>query len=166
VQPNLKNVARPDLRLLSRPAEPTEEVRRGQRAHPSSRPVVRGPALYISGDREGRIRFAQIARRWKGIRLLVVEGGRNGLQVAMDHRLRLVVLDDRLPDVDGADLVKHLRHEVLGGETPIIVLAHDADPRQRARFLWAGASAYHSKPLNVAEIDQTVMVLMEIAALR
>jgi two-component system, sensor histidine kinase ChiS len=97
---------------------------------------------------------------------LVVEGGRSGLQVAMDHRLRLVVLDDRLPDVDGADLVTHLRQEVLKSETPIIVLANDADPRERARFLWAGASAYHSKPLNVAEIDKTVMVLMEVAALR
>jgi DNA-binding response OmpR family regulator len=151
---------------VSGSAEPAEEIRRGQRAHPSSRPVLRGPALYISGDREGRIRFAQIARRWKGIRLLVVEGGRSGLQVAMDHRLRLVVLDDHLPDVDGADLVKHLRQEVLESDTPIIVLANDGDPRQRARFLWAGASAYHSKPLNVAEIDRAVMVLMEVAALR
>jgi CheY-like chemotaxis protein len=166
MQPDLRNTARPDLHLISDSAEPSEEVRRGQRAHPSSRRLVRGPALYISGDREGRIRFAQIARRWKGIRLLVVEGGRSGLQVALDHRLRLVVLDDRLPDVDGADLVKHLRREVLESETPIIVLAQDADQRQRARFLWAGASAYHSKPLNVAEIDKTVMILMEVAALR
>ena len=129
-------------------------------------PALRGPALYISGDRESRIRFTRIARRWKGIRLLVVEGGRTGLQVAMDHRLRLVVLDDHLPDVDGADLVRHFRQEVLAIDTPVMVLAQDADPRDRARFIWAGASAYHSKPLNVTEIDQTVMVLMEIAALR
>jgi DNA-binding response OmpR family regulator len=129
-------------------------------------PALRGPALYISGDCESRIRFTRIARRWKGIRLLVVEGGRAGLQVAKDHRLRLVVLDDHLRDVDGADLVRQLRQEVLAIDTPVMVLAHDADPSDRARFIWAGASAYHAKPLNVAEIDQTVMVLTEIAALR
>jgi len=95
-------------------------------------------------------------RRAREINLLAYEfTGRQAAEWGFVNRL-----------VDGADLVTHLRQEVLKSETPIIVLANDADPRQRARFLWAGASAYHSKPLNLAEIDKTVMVLMEVAALR
>jgi DNA-binding response OmpR family regulator len=122
--------------------------------------------LYISGDREGRVRFAKIARRWKGIRLVVVESARMGLQIAMDHHLRLVVIDDPLPDVDAAELVTHLRQQALPIETPVMILAHDPGPRDRARLMWAGASAIHTKPLNVAEVDRTLMVLMEIATLR
>jgi DNA-binding response OmpR family regulator len=122
--------------------------------------------LYICGDHEGRILFSQIARRWKGLRLVVVEAGRMGVQVAKDHHLALVVIDDRLPDVDGADVVEHLRQRVLPEETPIIVLAHDADPRARARYVWAGASAYFTKPLHVADVDRAVMALMELAILR
>jgi DNA-binding response OmpR family regulator len=122
--------------------------------------------LYISGDTEGRVLFAQIARRWNGFRLLVVEAGRTGLQVAKDRQLRLVVLDAQLPDIDGVDLVRHLRQRVLPEETPLIVLGHDADPKARASFVWAGASAYFTKPLNVIEVDRAVMSLMELAVLR
>ncbi len=63
-------------------------------------------------------------------------------------------------------MANHLRLRVLPPETPIVVLAHDADPRQRARFVWAGASAYIVKPLDVAELDRAVIALMEVAALR
>ncbi len=100
------------------------------------------------------------------MRLVIVDGGRSGLQAAIKRRPRLVVLDDHLPDVNGLALVQHLRHRVLPTESPVIVLAHNGDPRQRARFVWAGASAYLTKPLNVGEIDRTVMVLLEVAALR
>ncbi len=119
--------------------------------------------LYICGDREGRILLAQIARRWKGLRLVVVEAGRAGVQIANDHHLRLVVIDALLPDLDGADVVQHLRQQVLPTDTPIIVLAHDADPRERARYVWAGATAYFTKPLHVADVDRAVMALMELA---
>jgi DNA-binding response OmpR family regulator len=122
--------------------------------------------LYISGDREGRIQFAKIVRRWKNMRLVVVESARSGFQIAMDHRLRLVVMDDPLPGIDAAELVTHLRRRELPIETPIMILAQDPGPRDRARLMWAGASAIHSKPLDVAEVDRTVMVLMEIATLR
>ncbi len=77
----------------------------------------------------------------------------------------MVVLDASLPGVDGADLVKHLRQRVLPIETPIIVLGDDHAPSERARFVWAGASAYHAKPLNVAEVDDSVATLLEITAL-
>lgn len=140
------------------------------RALPPHSPVVptgkHRPVLYISGDREGRVRFAKIARRWKNVRLVVVESAWTGFQIAMDHRLRLVVMDDPLPGIDAAELVTHLRRRALSSETPIMILAHDSGPCDRARLMWAGASAIHTKPLNVAGVDRTLMVLMEIATLR
>ena len=63
-------------------------------------------------------------------------------------------------------MANYLRLRVLPLETPIVVLAHDSGPRERARFIWAGASAYIVKPLDVAELDRAVMALMEVAALR
>jgi DNA-binding response OmpR family regulator len=49
---------------------------------------------------------------------------------------------------------------------PIVVLTHDGAPSERARFIWAGASACVTKPLNVVEIDETVGMLLEVAATR
>jgi DNA-binding response OmpR family regulator len=100
------------------------------------------------------------------VNLIVAAGGRAGLQLATRRRPRLVVLDSDLPDIDGAGMANHLRLRVLPHETPIVVLAHDAGPRERARFVWAGASAYIIKPLDVGELDRAVTALMEITALR
>jgi CheY-like chemotaxis protein len=154
------------LRQLPGTTTPTPVSERGRRLHPSSRSRGREPVLYICGDHDGRILLAQIARRWKGLQLVVVEAARTGMRIALDHHLRLVVIDDQLPDADGAALVQHLRQRVLTIETPIIVLAHDTDPRARARYVWAGASAYFTKPLHVADVDRAVMALMELAVLR
>jgi CheY-like chemotaxis protein len=166
VQPDATRDAGPSLRLVDPIPPSTHATARARRRHPASKVRGDGNVLYICGDVDGRIVFTRIARRWESLRLVVADGGRTGLHVVRKCRPRLVVLDSRQPDVDGADLVEHLRARVLPGETPVIVLAHDDDPRERARFVWAGASAYHCKPLNVAALDRTVATLLDLAGLR
>ncbi len=122
--------------------------------------------LYVSGDREGRVLLARIAKRWDGVRLLFADSGEEGLDMAVNRRPRLVVLDARLSDVDGEKLVMALRERAMPPSAPIVVLAPDGAPSERARFIWAGASAFVTKPLNVAEIDRTVGMLLEVAGLR
>jgi DNA-binding response OmpR family regulator len=166
VEPELTEDDRPRLRLLEPAAGSVFTKARSKRWHPSSRSRDHGPLLYICGDTESRIIFLRIARRWDGMRLVVADGWRLGSHLAAKRRPRMVVLDASLPDVDGAGFVQHLRQRVLPAETPIIVLGHELTPSERARFLWAGASAYHARPLNVAEIDSSVATLLEMAALR
>jgi DNA-binding response OmpR family regulator len=122
--------------------------------------------LYISGDREGRIRFTRIARRWERIKLLVVEGGRAGLRLAERRRPGLVVVDDLLPDVAAVDVVSYLRQRTLPAEVPIVVLAHTGEPSHQAAFCRAGASAFHTKPLNIGEVDRSVAALVGVRPAR
>jgi len=154
----------PNLRVLERPTGVDSPADR--RAYHPSQVQRRRPALYISAEPADRVLFTRIARRWEAIKLLVAESGREGLQVAVDRRLRMIVLDARLPDVDSAALVTALRARAESREAPIIVLAHERSPSERARFIWAGARAYVAKPLDVAEIDRTVGMLLEVAAPR
>lgn len=157
---------RGSLRLLPSPDD-DDELARSRRLHPSYRG---GPGtaqlLYISGDGEGRIGFAPIARRWERLKLLVAEGGRAGLRLAERRRPGLVVVDDVLPDVDAADVVTYLRQRTLPAEVPIVVLAHSSDPHHQARFCRAGASAFHTKPLNIGEVDRSVATLVWFAGRR
>jgi len=166
VQPDVSRERQPLLRLVDPLPRPSRSTLRGRRSHPSSRIRIDGSLLYIGGDPESRIPFTRVARRWQSVNLVVAPDGRAGVQLATRRRPRLVVLDADLPDIDGADMTTHLRLRVLPHDTPIVVLAHDADPRVRARFVWAGAGAYIVKPLDVAELDRAVMALMEVAAQR
>ncbi len=122
--------------------------------------------LYVSGGADDQAFFARIARRWETVKLLVARSGRAGLQAVMERRLALVVVDARLPDLDATQLVGALRRRAVSPEAPIVVLADDPAPRDEARFIWAGASAFLTKPLDVAQIDDTVRRLLEVAPLR
>ena len=134
------------------------------RSHPAG--ARRRLVLHVSGDQTGRILFSRIARRWENLRLLAVDGARSGLTMATQRRPDLVVVDAHLTDADGEETVIRLRQELRPDDVPIVVLGDDPSPAARARFVWAGASAYVTKPLVIAEIDRTVGELLEVAALR
>ena len=165
-----EGVGRPALRLLEPPPpDPDDEdgrleLARSMRSHPSS--GRRRLLLHVSGDQTARIVFSRIARRWEHLRLLVVDGARTGLTLAVQRRPDLIVVDSRLRDADGEETVARLRHELRPHDVPIVVLGDDPSPAARARFVWAGASAYVTKPLDIAEVDRTVGELLEVASLR
>jgi len=138
-----------------------------KRSHPATGARHgRGLLLHISGDHAARILFSRIARRWEGLRLLVVDSARAGLELAMERRPDLIVVDSRLPDATGEETVVRLRREVSPDEAPIVVLGDDPSPAERARFVWAGANAYVTKPIDIAEIDRTVGELLVVATRR
>jgi DNA-binding response OmpR family regulator len=131
-------------------------------SHPAKGRLV----LYVCGGPEDRILFTRIARRWKHFKLLIAESGEEGFDIAVSRKPRVVILDSALTDMDGEKLVIALRQGAPEPAMPIVVLANDSAPRERARFVWAGATACHAKPLHVAEIDRTVAMLLEVASLR
>jgi DNA-binding response OmpR family regulator len=59
-----------------------------------------------------------------------------------------VIVDRRLPDADGLEVVRRLRRTVATYEVPIIVLTAGYDPEQRAEALRAGADEYLAKPID------------------
>jgi DNA-binding response OmpR family regulator len=154
----------PDLRLLELPPVTTTSTRSSAKAYHPAQGLRRGPLLYISGDPEARILLTRVARGWGPVTLLLAEGGRAGLHMARDRRPRMILLDARLPDIDGAQLVSSLRARGVATSAPVLVLAHDASPGERARFAWAGASAYMMKPLDISEVDRTVELLLDVTA--
>ena len=119
--------------------------------------------LCVSRDVESHILFSRITQRRQTVELLAADNGEEGTDIAVIRRPRMVVLDARLSDVDGETLVSALRKQALAPSAPIVVLAHDGSPGQRARFIWAGASASFATPLNVAEIDRTVEPVLNVA---
>jgi hypothetical protein len=48
----------------------------------------------------------------------------------------------------------------------IVVITPESSARERARFVWAGASAYLSEPSDMTEIDRLAGMLQEVAASR
>lgn len=68
----------------------------------------------------------------------------------------LVLMDIQLPEVDGLELIRHLKASALWQRVPVIAVTAMAMPGDRDRCMAAGANGYLSKPLNLEQMLATV----------
>ncbi|MEO8899142.1 MAG: ATP-binding protein [Candidatus Dormibacter sp.] len=85
------------------------------------------------------------------VRLLTAMQGGMAVELAREYHLDLVILDLHLPDINGEEVIKRLRHEPRTAEVPVVIYSADATERQVDRLLAAGAEAYLTKPARVTE---------------
>jgi diguanylate cyclase (GGDEF)-like protein len=90
--------------------------------------------------------------RQEGFDVRVAATGAQALDFVRDEPPDLVVLDIGLPDMDGLEVVRRLRHGVAPGYVPVILLAaRDAGP-ERLLGLAAGADECLVKPFDPLEL--------------
>jgi CheY-like chemotaxis protein len=94
------------------------------------------------------------------IELMTAMQGRVGLELARKHVPDLILLDLHLPDLPGWQVLHQLKADHATRDIPVIVISADATAPQSSRLLSAGARAYLTKPLDIAEflrvIEETI----------
>ena len=90
----------------------------------------------------------------RGYTLLEAETGTEGLAMAEDRDIRLILLDINLPDIDGYEIARRLRTDLNHRETrvPIIAITANALKGDAEKALGAGCDVYMSKPINIHEL--------------
>jgi CheY-like chemotaxis protein len=64
----------------------------------------------------------------------------------------LIVLDLKLPRVDGFEVLKELKRDTIAATIPIIILSSSAEPQDIQRAYEEGANAYVRKPVDAVEM--------------
>jgi len=67
-------------------------------------------------------------------------------------KIDVLVTDYEMPKMNGLELIRHLRHEFLPSELPIIALSASDKPHLTVQFLKAGANDYIKKPFGEEEL--------------
>ena len=109
--------------------------------------------LYIE-DNPDNMRLVQRALESRGYRVLPAKNGLDGVQVAENEPIDLILLDINLPDIDGYEVARRLRssHKRLLNSIPIIAVTANALKGDAERALEAGCDVYMSKPINIREL--------------
>jgi len=76
--------------------------------------------------------------------------GKDGLIKALSNQYRFILLDIRLPLMDGLDVCKRLRMEKIN--TPILMLTSKSEEIDKVLGLEMGADDYISKPFGIREL--------------
>lgn len=116
------------------------------------RPTV----LYIE-DNPANVRLVErILSRRPGARIVVASDGAEGLRITRRQRPRLILLDLMLPGLSGEAVLRQLQEDASTREIPVVVVSANAHAEQVRHLLALGASAYLTKPLDVAEFMAVV----------
>jgi len=92
----------------------------------------------------------------EGYHVLQAENGIEGLRLAKESGVALVLLDLRLPGLNGWELLERLKADPQLSEIPVVVLTSSADALLRERALSLGATDYLIKPLSAASLKEAV----------
>jgi DNA-binding response OmpR family regulator len=90
--------------------------------------------------------------RVQGYEVFTVNWGEDGVRACQTIDPDLVVLDIRLPDIDGYEVARRLRTDRRTQDVPIIFLTEKRDRADRLHGLELGADDYITKPFDVQEL--------------
>ncbi len=110
--------------------------------------------VLIVDDNEKNRKLARDVLRAAGFRTLEAPNGTEGIALADEHLPDVVLLDLRLPDMDGMQVARELRGRPRTAQLPVVALsALQADD---AWLLAAGFAGYLEKPISVGEFPEQV----------
>jgi two-component system KDP operon response regulator KdpE len=92
-----------------------------------------------------------------GLRVVAAKDGAEALSAGEEYRPDLVLLDLSLPDMDGVEVMRHMRERV---NVPIIMVTARGTDTDKITGLGLGADDYISKPFNPQELSARVQAVL------
>lgn len=111
--------------------------------------MTEGPLVLIVDDEERNRKLARDVLQYAGFRTLEASLGREALELATAHQPAVVLMDIRLPDMDGVEATTLLKGDPITAAIPVVAFTASAMKGDRERFLAAGFDGYLSKPIEV-----------------
>src|ERR1700675_482658 len=117
--------------------------------------------ILIVEDEYAVARGIQYALQQEGYEVTVARDGKEGLEFATTQAPDLVVLDVRLPGMDGFEILRRLR--ATGSKAPVLMLTARDDETDKVVGLELGADDYLTKPFGLRELMSRIKALLRRA---
>lgn len=98
-----------------------------------------------------------------GYRLLIALNGREAIEIATREHPDLILMDMKLPKVDGYQATRTLNQQPETADIPIVALTAHAMDGDRQKALEAGCDGYISKPIDTRTFPEQVREYLDVA---
>jgi two-component system cell cycle response regulator DivK len=112
--------------------------------------------VLIVDDNERNLRLARDVLRHAGLRTLEAANAAEAFELAAAETPDVILMDIRLPDLDGTEVARRLKENELTAGIPVVALTSFAMKGDREWFLDAGFDGYLEKPISVREFPEQV----------
>ncbi|UCC89651.1 MAG: response regulator [Anaerolineales bacterium] len=108
--------------------------------------------LLIVEDDPDTLEMLRVYFEAQGYQIVTAMSGHEALQKGQQHPPDLILLDVRLPDIDGFEVGKSLQDDVRTNRLPVIFVTERGERDDRITGLKLGAIDYITKPFDVQEL--------------
>ena len=117
--------------------------------------------VLIVDDNERNLRLARDVLQFAGFRTIEASSGGAGVQAAAAHVPDVILMDIRLPDMDGIEAVRLIKAEPLTASIPVVALTSLAMKGDREWFLRNGFDGYLEKPISVRALPGQIEAFLK-----
>jgi two-component system, cell cycle response regulator DivK len=116
--------------------------------------VMANELVLIVDDNPKNAKLAGDVLRHAGFRTLEAGSGGEAVALALEHRPDVILMDIRLPDMDGTEATRRLKSEERTASIPVVALTSlTTNP---SWFRSAGFDGYLEKPISVVQFAEQV----------
>lgn len=114
---------------------------------------MKGVVLYIDDNQDNIFLLRRMLKhRCPDIQLHTAMTGRDGIKAAIDDQPALILLDNRLPDTNGEQVLLQLAAAPATAAIPVVILSGDSNPVTVNELLATGAADYLVKPFHTHQL--------------
>lgn len=102
-----------------------------------------------------------LTTHFKNYKTLTASNGKEGYDLAIKELPDLIVSDIMMPEMDGLELCKKLKSQLVTSHIPVVLLTARTDIGQKIEGIEMGADAYIEKPFDINLLEATIKNLIQ-----
>lgn len=118
--------------------------------------------VLVVEDEQANLATIRDLLNFEGYEVLEARNGRDGVDVATAQIPDIILLDMRMPEMDGYEAARQLKAGPETKEIPIIALTGNAMDEQRRAALEAGCDDFIAKPVDFDKLLDRIAVALKV----
>lgn len=128
--------------------------------------LAAGYTVLIVDDVPTNVMLVQAILKKEGYRLLTCDSGAKALRLAHDKHPNLILLDIMMPEMDGYEVLQHLKSNPDTNDIPVIIMSALSDMQSIVKGYQLGATEYVTKPFQREELVKRVAHRFELFSIK
>jgi type II secretory ATPase GspE/PulE/Tfp pilus assembly ATPase PilB-like protein/ActR/RegA family two-component response regulator/RNA polymerase subunit RPABC4/transcription elongation factor Spt4 len=148
--------------LLPAPSEDASPRQQLPSVSATEVPAVKRPKILVADDNQDIIKLVLVALRQlpMGVEIFTASDGIQALESIESNKADLVILDVKMPRMDGFAVCEKLRKDLRTAFLPILMLTANGDQEHRTRGYLVGTDDFVSKPFTLPDLVARVSRLL------
>jgi len=117
--------------------------------------------LYVEDARSQREILKQMLELYGKYEVIIANHGQDGLEKARELHPDIILMDLRMPIMDGLQAIQELKKDPAVSNIPVVVISAWANKKNREEAIEAGAIKFIEKPTNYNQLLATIKDITE-----